>query len=154
MNNARPAPDILPSPGQMHTPKANASTPLGVNSHNNTNVKTAVGKNERALSQASTELRDPSMKELAEKGPSQQDLDRVVTKMRSDLYGNMEAPIDRASALAHAVLFDGDFESVYRVPEELAKVTPGQVRAFAEKYLVSTNRTIIDRLPATEQGKP
>ena len=97
---------------------------------------------------------DSSVKELAEKGPSQQDLDRIVTKMRSDLYGNLEAPIDRASALAHAVLFDGNFESVYRVPEELAKVTSAQVRAFAAKYLVSTNRTIIDRVPAAEQGKP
>ena len=97
---------------------------------------------------------DVSVKELAEKGPSQQDLDRIVAKMRSDWYGNLEAPIDRASVLAHAVLFDGNFESVYRVPEELAKVTPAQVRAFAAKYLVSTNRTIIDRVPAAAQGKP
>ena len=43
--------------------------------------------------------------------------------MRSDLYGNLEIPISRASALSHAVLFDGSFDSVYQIPEDLARVT-------------------------------
>jgi predicted Zn-dependent peptidase len=46
------------------------------------------------------------------------------------------------------VLFTGSFESVFEVPNELTKVTPAQVRAFASKYLVNTNRTIINRVPA------
>jgi predicted Zn-dependent peptidase len=92
---------------------------------------------------------DAAVRELADKGPTQQDLDRIVAKMQSDLYGNLEIPISRASALSHAVLFDGNFDSVYDVPQQLAKVTPAQVRAFAAKYLVSTNRTIIDRVPAS-----
>jgi zinc protease len=96
---------------------------------------------------------DATVKDLAEKGPSQQDLDRIVAKMRSDLYGNLEIPINRASALSHAVLFDGNFDSVYQVPEDLAKVTAAQVRAFAAKYLVSTNRTIINRVPAASAEK-
>ncbi len=84
---------------------------------------------------------DATINELATKGPSQQDLDRVVTKMRSDLYGQLEIPITRASALSHAVLFTGSFESVFNTPDELTKVTPDQVREFAAKYLVVTNRT-------------
>ncbi|HMG84270.1 MAG TPA: pitrilysin family protein [Terracidiphilus sp.] len=91
---------------------------------------------------------DAALKDLAENGPSQQDLDRIVTKMRSDIYGNLEIPINRASALSHAVLFDDSFDSVYQLPEELSKVTVAQVKAFAAKYLVSTNRTIINRVPA------
>jgi zinc protease len=91
---------------------------------------------------------DAAVKELSEKGPSQQDLDRIVTKMRSDWYDQLEMPISRASALSHAVLFDGSFDLVYQIPEELAKVTPAQIRAFAAKYLVSTNRTIVNRVPA------
>src|SRR6185312_7258172 len=90
---------------------------------------------------------DAAIQDVAQKGPTQQDLDRVVTKMRSDWYGQLEIPIDRASALSHAVLFDGTFDRVYQIPEDLAKVTPAQVRAFAAKYLVSTNRTIINRIP-------
>jgi zinc protease len=95
---------------------------------------------------------DATIHELAEKGPSQQDLDRVVIKMRSDWYGNLEGPLDRASVLSHAVLFDGNFDSVYQIPEELAKVTPAQIRAFAAKYLVKTNRTIINRVPAAAEA--
>jgi len=95
---------------------------------------------------------DATIKELAEKGPSQQDLDRVVAKMRSDWYDQLEIPITRASALSHAVLFDGNFESVYQIPEDLAKVTPAQIRSFATKYLVKTNRTIINRVPT--QAEP
>lgn len=91
---------------------------------------------------------DAAVKDLAEKGPSQDDINRIVAKMRSDLYGNLEIPIERASALSHAVLFDGSFDSVYQLPEDLAKVTPAEVRAFAARYLVSTNRTIINRMPA------
>lgn len=49
---------------------------------------------------------DAAVKELADKGPTQEDIDRIVAKMRSDLYGNLEVPIERASALSHAVLFD------------------------------------------------
>ena len=50
---------------------------------------------------------------------------------------SVEMPISRASALSHAVLFDGNFDLVYQIPEELAKVTPAQIRGFAAKYLVS-----------------
>src|SRR6185503_11858466 len=96
---------------------------------------------------------DAVIKNLADSGPTQQDLDRIVAKMRSDIYGNLEIPISRASALSHAVLFNGKFDSVYQVPEELSKVTVAQVKAFAAKYLVSTNRTIINRVPATAAGK-
>jgi zinc protease len=91
---------------------------------------------------------DDAVKELIDKGPSQQDLDRIVSKMRSDWYDQLEIPISRASALSHAVLFDGNFDAVYQIPEELAKVTPAQIRSFAAKYLVSSNRTIINRAPA------
>ena len=91
---------------------------------------------------------DSTIKELVDKGPSQQDLERIVAKMQSDWYDQLEIPISRASALSHAALFDGKFDLVYQIPEDLAKVTPAQVRAFAAKYLVSTNRTVINRVPA------
>jgi zinc protease len=95
---------------------------------------------------------DSTVKGLVEKGPTQQDLDRIVAKMRSDWYDQLEIPISRASALSHAVLFDGTFDLVYQIPDDLAKVTPAQVRTFAAKYLVSSNRTIINRVPAQDEA--
>jgi len=90
---------------------------------------------------------DATVKELAEKGPSQEELSRIVAKMKSDWYDQLEIPINRASALSHATLFDGSYQHVYQIPEDLAKVTPAEVQKFAAKYLVKTNRTIINRAP-------
>ena len=90
---------------------------------------------------------DATVKELAEKGPSQEELSRIVAKMRSDWYDQLEIPINRASALSHATLFDGSYQRVYQIPEDLAKVTPAEVQKFAARYLVKTNRTIINRAP-------
>jgi predicted Zn-dependent peptidase len=96
---------------------------------------------------------DAVVARLVAKGPSGAEMDRIRTKMRSDWYGQLEIPVERASVLAHATLFDGNPQRVNDIPDELAKVTPGEVRAFARKYLVNTNRTIIDRVPASGPGE-
>jgi zinc protease len=96
---------------------------------------------------------DAALAELAARGPSPQALERIRTKMRSDWYGQLEIPIDRASLVSHATLFDGSPERVNTIPDELAKVTAAEVRAFAGKYLVKSNRTIIARVPAAK-GAP
>jgi predicted Zn-dependent peptidase len=92
---------------------------------------------------------DAAIAELAKKGPTKEQVDRIAAKMRSDWYDNLESPISRASALSHAVLFEGSFDSVYQIPDRVAKVTPEQVRNFVAKYLIPSNRTIINRVPAT-----
>ena len=78
----------------------------------------------------------------------------AFAKMRSDWYDQLEIPINRASALSHAVLIEGNFDSVYDTPDRVAKVTPEQIRDFAAKYLVAKNRTIINRVPADKVGAP
>ncbi len=90
---------------------------------------------------------DGVMAELARKGPSREQVESIAAKMRSDWYSQLEIPIDRASALSHAALFEGHFDSVYQIPDRVAKVTPEEVRSFVAKYLVPTNRTIINRVP-------
>ena len=91
---------------------------------------------------------DAAIADLAKKAPSREEVERVAAKMRSDWYDQLEIPINRASALSHAVLIEGNFDSVYQIPDRVAKVTPEQIRSFAAKYLVATNRTIINRVPA------
>jgi predicted Zn-dependent peptidase len=90
---------------------------------------------------------DAVIEDLAEHGPSAADVERIRAKMRSDWYDQLEIPITRASALSHAVLFDGNATVVSRVPVEIESVTPEDVRNFARKYLVKTNRTRIWRAP-------
>lgn len=95
---------------------------------------------------------DVAIADLATKGPSNAAVQRVAAKMRSDWYDQLEIPVNRASALSHAMLIEGNFESVYDTPDRLAKVTPGQIREFAAKYLVVTNRTVINRVPAAPEN--
>jgi zinc protease len=90
---------------------------------------------------------DQVIADLAKKGPSPAQLERISNKMRSDWYAQLEIPVSRASALSHAALLDGSFERAYSIPNELTKVTPEEVRTFTAKYLVSTNRTVINRVP-------
>jgi predicted Zn-dependent peptidase len=85
---------------------------------------------------------------LVKNGPSAQDMDRIRSKILSDWYGQLERPINRASLLSHLTLFEGKPDSVNTLQDRLAAVTPQQVQAFAAKYLVPSNRTIIDRVPA------
>ena len=96
---------------------------------------------------------DQAVASLATEGPSASDLQRIRAKMRSDLYDQLEIPITRASVLSHAVLFDGNANSVNALPTEIATVTSAEVKAFASKYLVKTNRTIIYRAPETKSAE-
>jgi predicted Zn-dependent peptidase len=91
---------------------------------------------------------DETIQQLATKGPTAEQLARVQTKMRSDLYDQMEQPINRASLIAHAALFDGNAARINTIPADIDKVTPSDVQAFAQKYLVPRNRTIVERNPA------
>ena len=95
---------------------------------------------------------DAALSSLAAQGPRPMALNGIVSKMQSDWYSNMEIPIDRASLLSHATLLDGNPERVNEIPGELARITPEEVRAFAAKYLVKSQRTIINRVPAPTAG--
>jgi zinc protease len=90
---------------------------------------------------------DEAIEQLATKGPTAEQLARVQTKMRSDWYDQMEQPINRASLIAHAALFDGNAARVNTIPAAIDKITPSDVQAFAQKYLVPRNRTVMERNP-------
>jgi predicted Zn-dependent peptidase len=97
---------------------------------------------------------DAVVADLAAKGAAARELERVSSKMRSDWYSQLEVPVDRATVLAHSTLFDGNPSRVDLIPGELAQVTSDEVKAFARKYLVATNRTVINRVPAAPAEKP
>jgi zinc protease len=96
---------------------------------------------------------DAAIQDLTEHGPNQAELDRIRAKMRSDWYAQLEIPISRASVLSHAVLFDGNADEVGAVPDEIATVAADEVKKFAAKYLVKTNRTLIWRVPEKTTGE-
>ena len=88
-----------------------------------------------------------AIKNLTIQGPSPSEMQRIKAKMLSDWYAQLEIPIQRASVIAHATLFDGSPDRINQTPAEIDRVTPEEVKAFAAKYLVDRNATIIDRVP-------
>ena len=96
---------------------------------------------------------DAVIADLARKGPDAAELERIRAKMRSDWYAQLEIPISRASALSHAVLYDGHADRVSTIPGEIAGVTSDDIRNFAGKYLVNNNRTLIYRVPVAAEKK-
>ena len=71
---------------------------------------------------------DEAIQQLATKGPTAEQLTRVQTKMRSDWYDEMEQPINRASLIAHAALFDGNASRVNPFPRTSTKLPPAMFR--------------------------
>jgi predicted Zn-dependent peptidase len=93
---------------------------------------------------------DQVIQQLASDGPTPDELQRVVNKMRSDLIDQLGQPEERASMLAEATLYDGKPDLINEIPSELQKVTPVEVKDFAREFLVAQNRTIIERIPAPQ----
>jgi zinc protease len=96
---------------------------------------------------------DSAVTLLATKGPSPADLERIRTKMRSDWYGQLEIPVERAGMLSRTVLLDGNADRINQIPAQLATITPADVKVFAAKYLVKTNRTVLNRVPKAGEAK-
>jgi predicted Zn-dependent peptidase len=71
--------------------------------------------------------------------------------MVSDLYGQLELPLDRATALCLAQLFAGDAASVNDLPGKIAAVTSSDLARVAATYLTQANRTVVDRRPAPQK---
>jgi predicted Zn-dependent peptidase len=91
---------------------------------------------------------DRAIAQLTSGNTTSAELQRVVNKMRSDLMDQLEPPLERASFLAEATLYDETPDSVNAIPRELEQLTPLDIQKFAQKFLVPENRSVIARLPA------
>jgi predicted Zn-dependent peptidase len=87
---------------------------------------------------------DSVIEPIRKQGLDQATLDRARTKMRSNVYSNLEqfAGFGRANLLASFALFDDDPSLINRLEDEFAKVTPAIVRKTADEYLRPGNRTV------------
>ena len=87
---------------------------------------------------------DGVVESVRKNGLDQATLDRARTKIRSNLYSNLEqfAGFGRANLLASFALFDDDPSLINRLEGEFAKVTPAVVQKTADEYLRPGNRTV------------
>lgn len=94
---------------------------------------------------------DKVINAVQEHGISEDELQQAKVNFRSSFLENLEGGFipgfGRADLLAALALYDDNPNRINTILSDLDKVTSAEVRAAARKWLVPTNRTIIDRVP-------
>jgi predicted Zn-dependent peptidase len=94
---------------------------------------------------------DKVINAVQEHGITEEELQQAKVNFRSQFLENLEGGIipgfGRADLLAALALYDDNPDRINTILSDLDKVTTADVRAAARKWLVPTNRTIIDRVP-------
>jgi zinc protease len=102
---------------------------------------------------------DAVVAEMQEQGIAEDELAAVKVKLRADYYSNLESGMGAHMPrfglmhyLACFTLFDGDAGKINTLLEGFEAVTPAQVQAAAQKYLVPQNRAIVVRRPVAKDA--
>ena len=95
---------------------------------------------------------DAAVAELVAKGVSEKELADAKVRFRSNFYNQLESTFGKTHLLCVLALFRDDPNQINTLLTQFEKVTAAQVRDVAKKYLVATNRTVIDRVPEAKAG--
>lgn len=93
--------------------------------------------------------------DLVTKGITDKELADAKVRFRSNLYSQLESGFGKAHLLSVLALFRDDPNQINSLLTPFESVTAAQVKTVAAKYLVATNRTVIDRVPEpkTQNGQ-
>jgi predicted Zn-dependent peptidase len=94
---------------------------------------------------------DAVIADITSKGITDKELSDAKVSYRSNFYSQLESSQGKAHILAALALFRDNPQQINSLLTPFENVTAAQVKAAAAKYLVSTNRTVIDRVP---EAKP
>jgi len=94
---------------------------------------------------------DAVIADLVAKGVTAKELADAKVRFRSSYYDQLESGFGKANLLSSFALFRDDPGLINTSLQTFENVTAAQVKAAAAKYLVASNRTIIDRVP---EAKP
>ncbi|VXC77261.1 Predicted Zn-dependent peptidase [Massilia sp. 9I] len=95
---------------------------------------------------------DEEIAKVVQNGVDAATLKRVKTRMLADWNNKLESFINRADTVAKMQVLWGDANVVNKIPGWIEGVTSEDIQRAARTYLVSTNRTVIDRKPAAMAG--
>jgi predicted Zn-dependent peptidase len=103
---------------------------------------------------------DAVIRSVKEKGITADELEQIKVKWRSDYYSTLEGGrggymprYGLMHLLACFTLFDNEPQLVNTILDGFLKVTPEDVQAAAQKYLLATNRAIVFRTPVSKGEK-
>jgi predicted Zn-dependent peptidase len=95
---------------------------------------------------------DHVIDEFREKGPDADEMEQLEAKLKSDYYSALEAGgsiprFGRMHYLACFALFDDQPALVNTILDHFADISPARVREAAARYLIPTNRAMVERRP-------
>src|SRR6476619_3303081 len=93
---------------------------------------------------------DAVLAELKTKGVTDKELADAKVRYRSSFYSQLESSFGKTHLLSVLALFRDDQAQINSRLTPFENVTAGQIKAAAAKYLVASNRTVIDRVPETK----
>ncbi len=90
---------------------------------------------------------DAVIADITSKGVSEKELADAKVQYRSNFYSQLESSFGKTHLLSALALFRDDPQQINSLLTPFENVTAAQIKAAAAKYLVATNRTVIDRVP-------
>jgi len=96
---------------------------------------------------------DTVIAEIATRGITDRELSDAKVRYRSNFYGQLEGSQGKAHLLSALALFRDDPNQINSLLTPFENVTAAQIKAAAAKYLVASNRTVIDRVPEAKQPR-
>ena len=98
---------------------------------------------------------DAVISELTARGVTEKELADAKVRYRSSFFSQLESSFGKTHLLSVLALFRDDPAQINSLLTPFENVTADQVKAAAAKYLVASNRTVIDRVPEVKpQTKP
>lgn len=91
---------------------------------------------------------DEELAKIAKDGVDEAALKRVKTSMLASWNNGLESFINRADTLARLQTLWGDANVVNKIPGWIEGVSSSDIQRAIKTYLVTSNRTVIDRKPA------
>jgi zinc protease len=94
---------------------------------------------------------DAVIADVAASGVTEKELADAKVRYRSNFYSQLESSFGKTHLLSSLALFRDDPSQINSLLTPFQNVTAAQLKAAAAKYMVPTNRTVIDRVP---EAKP
>ncbi|MDQ6707541.1 MAG: insulinase family protein, partial [Acidobacteriota bacterium] len=87
-------------------------------------------------------------------GVDQKELDRARTFFRAQRISSLQSALNRAQLLGKYEILDGDPSVINTEMDKFLAVTPAQIQAAARKYLVASQRDVLEIQPAPPASAP
>jgi predicted Zn-dependent peptidase len=97
---------------------------------------------------------DAVVADIVAKGVTDKELADAKVRYRSNFYSQVESSFGKTHLLSALALFRDDPQQINTLLTPFENVTAAQVKNAAAKYLVATNRTVIDRVPEAKTAQP